>query len=115
MKYRCSRFDDSARKLMGMSGVKVYECYTEHDHYFDVVWRDKSQWHIPYPWEANKRILERVGRSVRYRADEEERLEKTLTATQRLEEEQRRDDDSDSEVMVRDVMRTVDKKPLYFY
>ena len=100
---------------MGMSGVEVYERRRLQDHYFDIVWRGKRQWSIGYPWEHHKWELKEVGQNLRYRIDEEERLEKMLTATKRLEEEREQDDESDKEVMVRDVMRTVDVKPLYFY
>lgn len=115
MKSRCSKYDSDAKRLMGMSGIQVYECRTRDDHYFDIVWRDKRRWSVPYPWEANKHVLVNIGLNLRYRVDAEEQFEKMLTATQRIEEEQKKDNAADEEVMVKDVCRTVIDKPLYFY
>lgn len=100
---------------MGMSGAQVYECYRLQDHYFDIVWQGKRQCSVAFPWEHHKYELVDVGRNLRYRVDEEEKLEKMLTATQKIEEEQKKEDDDAEGVMVRDVCRTVIDKPLYFY
>jgi len=115
MKSRRSSLDREAKTLMGMSGVEVYECRRMQDHYFDVVWRGKRQCSVAYPWEHHKHQLKNLGPKIRYRIDEEEELEKMLTATQRLEEEQKKDDTDAESVMVKDVCRTVIDKPLYFY
>ena len=115
MKYRRRDLERDAKRIMGMSGVTVYECRRIEDHCFDVVWRGSRRCSLPFPWDVNKGMLWKVGMSLRNRDEEEKRFEKALTASQRFEEERERDNESDKEVMVRDVMRTVDVKPLYFY
>ena len=103
---------------MGMSGVKVYECYDgwgDKDHYFGIVWRDKQRWAVPYPWEANKRVLYDVGFSLRYKENMDEQFEKVMKYSEEAEAEEKRDDESDKDQMVKECVRTVEKKPLYFY
>ena len=98
-----------------MSGVEVYECRNAGSHYFDVVWRGKRQWSVPFPWEPNKGVLQGVGLSLRYRADEEEKLEAAMNETTKWEAEQQRDNDDADECVIRDSKRTLVNKPQYYY
>lgn len=103
---------------MGMSGVEVWECSrgpTLADHYYDIVWGGRRRWSVAYPWDNNKSELVNVGRNMRYRANMDEQFEKILRQREEAERETELKDADERGVMVRDVMRTVDDKPIYFY
>lgn len=118
MRSRRSRLDKEASRLMGMSGIEVYEerdDWGEEHHFYGIVWRGKRRWSIHVPWDANKYALEQVGRSLRRTADYEEAVEKLIRQSEDAEEKKKLEDADIREVMVRDVKRTVIDKPLYFY
>lgn len=117
MKSRKYNLDRDAKRLMGMSGIEVYECRTgpaPSDHYYDIVWRGKRRWSLPYPWDKQKHELVEVGRNMRYRENMDEQFEKIMRQREDFEKETELKDADEREVMVRDVCRTLDK-PLYFY
>lgn len=118
MKSRRMELDREAKRLMGMGGIQVYECKTGYhakDHYYGVVWRGKQRWAVPVPWDANKHVLYEVGLSLRYRANMDEQFEKIIQQSEVDAEEQRRDNASDKDQMVKECKRTLIDKPLYFY
>jgi len=118
MKSRRKHLDKEAKKLTGLPEVRIYEChdgYHPKDHYYGVVWRGKQRWSIPVPWDANKNALCQVGLSLRYRANMDEQFEKVMKYSEEAEAEEKRDDANDKDQMVKECVRTVEKKPLYFY
>jgi len=118
MKTRRSVLEREARALMGMSGIQVYECrrgWDDADHYYDIVWRDKRRWSVAYPWEKEKHVLVEIGRKLRYRAAQDEEIERALRKSEEEKAAKEKEDMDTRDVMTRDVMRTVSDKPLYFY
>jgi hypothetical protein len=115
---RCDRLDDQAKSLMGMSGVSVYERrtgYTEVEHSYEIVWGGRKRWSVPAPWDENKWVLREVGMSLRSDLYNQEQFEKSIRATEKLEE----DDAKEQQLMADDISkqtyRTAVENPIYFY
>lgn len=118
MTARRKEYDREARRLMGMSGVMVYERRTGPtpiDWSFDIVWGGKRQWSVPFPWEENKHVLRDVGISLRNDLYVEEQFEKSLHAEEKLREHDENEHEQMAEDMVRDTKRIAVDRPVYFY
>lgn len=75
MKYRRESLDKDAKRLLGISGVRVYEVRKSADEsrwYFAIVWRDRELTSVCVPWDANKGRLTFIGQNIRYGLDKEQ-------------------------------------------
>ncbi|MFA5385626.1 MAG: hypothetical protein WC364_13405 [Eubacteriales bacterium] len=118
MKTHRDDLDGDACRLMGMSGIRVYERkigWLPEEHFFDIVWRDRVRWSLAYPWQKERHTLAEVGRSMRRTADREEAIEQNIKKSNRDIDAEETQKEDDLNVMTRDVCRTVIDKPLYFY
>ena len=89
MKYRRENLDDQARRLIGMSSVKVYEVRKHENEkywYFAIVWRGRELTTVCLPWYVNCGKLEFVGQNIRRGLDKEEE-EKMFNSEQKLIDE----------------------------
>lgn len=75
MKIRREDLEKEARRLAGVSGLKVYEIRKHPSHtewYFGIVFRDREICTVRFPWDANKGKLTQVGRTLLYGLHQEE-------------------------------------------
>jgi hypothetical protein len=87
MKLRREQYDDEARRLMGISGVKVYEvrnCDDESRWYYAIVWGGRERYSVRKPWDANRGKLEMAGWSLRSELFQREQEEEMMNSEQKL-------------------------------
>lgn len=115
MKIRREDLDKEARRLAGVSGLKVYEVRKHPSHlewYFGIVFRDREICTVRFPWDANRGKLVQVGRALLYGLSKEEEYaimhseEKMVADDAKLKAEVDREIEKDSLRML--------KKPVWF-
>lgn len=86
-KVRRENYDSEAKRLMGISGVQVYEVRNHPDPkrwYYGIVWGGKERYSVAMPWDANKNKLQRAGWSLRSELFQREQEEEMMNGEQKL-------------------------------
>lgn len=115
MKIRREDLEKEARRLAGVSGLKVYEVRKHPSHlqwYFGIVFRDREICTVHFPWDANKGKLVQVGRALLFGLRKEEEDEIMHSEERMVEADAKEKADMDMEIE-KDSIRMI-RKPVWF-